>query len=386
MTQVERADIERLVAPRSGPCVSIYAPMIEAGPETRQNRIRFKNLVQRAEQELELHWGMTPEAVREFLEPLHGWIEDGEFWQHQGRGLAAYRASDLIDRFRIPLEVGERVVVQDRFHIGSLLPLLTSDGRYYVLALSQNSVRLFEASRDAIHELDLGDTPRSLVEAVGSEIEESHLQYHTSSGRRGGGEGGPVYHGQGGGDDDSSRELAVFVKRVASGVDARVTDGVPLVLACVDYLSPVYRRSAEHRPIVDELVSGSPDRVSGEELHDRSWELVEPIFQSHKRDLLDRYASLAGTGRTTAGVEETLLAAVDGRVEVLFLERGVQVAGRFDAASRTVEPSEDGDGPEHRDLKEETAVQVLLRGGTVFALEPDEMPAEDAVTAAVLRF
>lgn len=385
MTQFERSDIERLVEARSGPCVSIYAPMIEAGAETRQNRIRFKNLVQEAEQQLKSDWEMSPEASKEFLQPLRGWIEDTEFWQHQGRGLAVYRAADLTDRFKIPLEVRERVVVQERFHIGSLLPLLTGDGRYYVLALSQKSVRLFEGSRDGVHEIDLGDTPRSLEEAVGRETEEFHLQYHTSSLQRGGGEGAPVYHGQGGGEDDATREIAVFFKRVASGVDARVANEAPLVLACVEYLAPIYRQASQHDHLLEEIVAGNPDRLSGQELRERAWELVEPVFDVQRQEFLESYRGKAGTGLTTAGVEETLLAAVDGRVEVLFVVRGVEVMGRFDAAERRVDLGEQ-DGGGARDLKEETAVQVLLHGGTVLSIDPDEMPAEGARTAAILRF
>lgn len=386
MTQLERSDIERLARPRSGPCVSIYAPMVEAGTETRQNRIRFKNMVQRAEQELQQRWELSPEACREFVAPLERWIDDHEFWQHQGPGLAAYRASDLTDRFKLPLQVRERVVVRERFDIGSLLPLLTGDGRYYVLALSQNSVRLFEATRDGFQERDLGDTPRSLIEAVGGEIEETHLQYHTSSGRRSGADGSPVYHGQGGGDDDRTREVSLFVKRVATGVDARLPSGSPLVLACVEYLAPIYRRASEHQALVEGLVAGNPEHLSPQQLHSRSWELVEPIFTSRREELLETYAARAGTGRTAAGIEETLLAALDGRVEVLFVERGAEVPGRFDPEARVVTPVAAEREPGDRDLKEEAAVQTLLHGGAVFALEPQEMPAEDGVSAALLRF
>ena len=386
MTQFERADIERLVEARPGPCVSIYAPMIEAGAETRQNRIRFKNLVQRAEQQLESEWEMSPEACKEFLQPLRRWIDDTDFWQHQGRGLAVYRAADLTDRFRIPLEVRERVVVHERFHIGSLLPLLTGDGRYYVLALSQKDVRLFEGSRSGVHGIDLGDTPRSLVEAVGGETEETHVQYHTSSGQRGSGDGMPVYHGQGGGDDDTTREVEVFLKRVATGVDPRVASGAPLVLACVEYLAPVFRRASQHGHVVDEIVAGNPDRLSGDELHERAWKLVEPVFDAQRREMLATYADKAGTGLTTDGIEETLLAATDGRVEVLFVARGVEVIGRFDPTERRVEVGEQGNGRGSLDLKEETAVQAFLHGGTVLAISPDEMPSDGATAAAILRF
>jgi hypothetical protein len=42
------------------------------------------------------------------------------------------------------------VVVTDRFHIKPLLPLLSGDGRFYVLALSQSEVRLLQGTRYSV--------------------------------------------------------------------------------------------------------------------------------------------------------------------------------------------------------------------------------------------
>jgi hypothetical protein len=40
------------------------------------------------------------------------------------------------------------VVVSDRFHLKPLLPLLTGDGKFYLLTLSQeDEVKFFEGSR-----------------------------------------------------------------------------------------------------------------------------------------------------------------------------------------------------------------------------------------------
>jgi len=47
------------------------------------------------------------------------------------------------------------VVVSDRFHLKPLLPLLTGDGRFYILALSQNQVRLLQGTRYSVRGLYL---------------------------------------------------------------------------------------------------------------------------------------------------------------------------------------------------------------------------------------
>ncbi|MGH8601563.1 MAG: hypothetical protein ACREXR_01905, partial [Gammaproteobacteria bacterium] len=48
-------------------------------------------------------------------------------------------------------------VVEHRFHLKPLFPLISGDGTFYLLALSQNEVRLFKGSRYHINELGLGD-------------------------------------------------------------------------------------------------------------------------------------------------------------------------------------------------------------------------------------
>lgn len=376
-------DLGDLAAPRQGPCVSLFAPMVAAGPETRQNRIRFKNLVREADRLLEERYEMTPEARADLLAPFHLTLDNSDFWHRRSHGLAFYRSGDYCVLFQVPRQLRELAVVQDRFHVGPLLPLLTGDGRYSVLALSKNSVRLFECTRDTVAELDLGETPRSLAEAVGGERQESHLQLHTASGRRGGGEGAPVYHGQGG-QDDSDAEIATFLERVARGVETRVAPGEPLVLASVDYLAALFRRESRHDRIVEDTLSGSPDRLSAAELHANAWEIARPLFHRDQQRALARFAARHGTGLTTAALEESLLAAVDGRVDTLFVARGIERWGLWDEDGRSIEPAAPTDS-EARELREEAAIHTLRRGGVVFAIEPGEMPVEGAA-AAILRY
>ena len=89
MKQLSQAELEALMQRRDSVCVSIYAPMVKAGPETQQNAIRFKNLVRRAADTLEER-GMTPKEVSRFLEPASDLIDDTPFWQHQSDGLAVF--------------------------------------------------------------------------------------------------------------------------------------------------------------------------------------------------------------------------------------------------------------------------------------------------------
>ncbi|WNZ43543.1 hypothetical protein Q2T42_17000 [Leptolyngbya boryana CZ1] len=83
-------------------------------------------------------------------------------------------------------------------------------------------------------------------------------------------------------------------------------------------------------------------------------------------------------------LEETVPAAYYGRVDRLFVAVGVQKWGRFDPNANEIQihtHAEVGD----EDLLDAAAIQTLINGGIVYAVEPDVMPAP-APIAAVFRY
>lgn len=383
MKQISQGELESLMQQQGEACVSIYAPMVKAGPETQQNPIRFKNLVRQAADALEKR-GMTPKEVDQYLRSASELIDDTLFWQHQSDGLALFVARDFFRYYQVALEVRELVTVEERFHLKPLLPLLSGDGRFYVLALSQKQARLLEATRHHVRELDLGDLPTSLDEALGYEVEETHIQYHTGT-KAGGLNQSPVYHGQGGGEDDVKLEIRKFFNLLDKGVQALIGDrNAPLVLAGVEFLFPLYQQVCDLPNLLEDGVPGNPDELSAEELHARAWPVVEPVFTKGQETAVSRYQELAGTGQTSNEIEDVVTAADDGRVDTLFVALGTRRWGTFDRQERTVTLSE-GNGPGTEDLVDFAAIQTVLKGGTVYAVPPEQVPESGAV-AAVYRY
>jgi hypothetical protein len=383
MKQLSQADLEALMQRRDSVCVSIYAPMVKAGPETQQNPIRFKNLVRGVSDTLEER-GMTPKEAARFLRPATELIEDTPFWQHQSDGLAVFLARDFVRHYRVPLDVRELAVVEERFHLKPLLPMLSGDGRFYILALSQKQARLLEATRHRVREVDLGDLPTNLSDALGYEVEETHIQYHTGA-KTGGANQSPVYHGQGGGEDDVKLEIRKFFNLLDKGIGSVVSGkDAPLVLAGVEFLFPLYRQVSDLSNLLEGGVPGNPDELTPEELHERAWPVVEPVFTKGQEEAVGRFRELAGTGQASTHLEDVVRAADDGRVDTLFVALGTRQWGTFDRQERTVELSEDN-GPGTEDLLDFAAIQTVLKGGKVYAVTPEQVPEGEAV-AAVYRY
>jgi hypothetical protein len=386
MDVVTREDLKDLVEVQGGPCVSIYQPAHRAAPDTRpyapQDTIRFKNLVREAERRL-ADSGLRPREVQGLLEPARTLLADPTFWQYQAEGLAVFVAPGLIRTFRVPMRLDELVVVGPRLHLKPLVALLTGDGIFYVLALSQNHVRLLAGTRDFMGEVELGG-PRSLAEALRYDDPERQLQYHTGAPGTGD-RRSAMFHGQGTGIDEAKVNVLRFFQQVDRAVRGLVKGpSVPLVLAGVDYLLPIYHEANTHPLLLPDGIPGNPEAVRPEELHARAWPLVEPYFLRAREAAAARYRELKGTGKTANDIRDVVPAAWDGRVDVLFVAVGTRMWGTFAPDTRAVELAEEEPG-RTEDLLDLAAIHTILNRGTVYAVPPANM-ADDAASAAILRY
>jgi len=124
---IRRTDLQRLTVGRQGPCVSVFLPTHRAGREVEQAPIRLKNLLRQAIDALKADGVRAPEIDR-LLEPLRRLLDDRLFWQYQSDGLALFSRPGWWRSFRVPLDLPELAVVDDRFHVSPLLPLDHSAG------------------------------------------------------------------------------------------------------------------------------------------------------------------------------------------------------------------------------------------------------------------
>jgi Bacterial archaeo-eukaryotic release factor family 3 len=375
-----RGDIELLTDPRDGPCVSLFLPT-HGGIGADQDRIHLKNLLAEAEADLRLG-GLREPQIRQLLAPAADHLDDPLFWERTSRGLALFLGPAWSRSYRLPIELPNRAIVARRFQVRPLFPLLADDGRFYVLALSQNVIRLLIGTRNDVHEVDLARMPGGLRDALRYDDPEKDRRYHIV-GRQGAPT--PISHGRGIGGEVDKERISRYLRLVDAGLtDVLRDDRAPLVLAGPDYELAIFRAITRYPALVEEGIPGSPDRVRAETLHARAWPLVEPIFQRGRHEAAARYRQLEGTGRTSADLAETVRAAHRGQVDVLFVWVDEERWGTFDRATGRVMTSE-ARGPGDEDLLELAAVGTFLNGGTVYAVPSHGMP-DGAASAAILRF
>ncbi len=380
-----RDDLADLVAYVAEPCVSIFCPMHTFGAEKRQNSVVLKHLLRSAEEQLRDR-GLAHDEAAEILAPVERLVGGSEFWLDPSAGLALFAAPGVYRAFRLDAPPKEAAIVADRFAIRPLLPLLEADGRFYILALSIRHVRLLEADRHGVRELDLPKLPANMQDALGSMEYYSELQVHSASpsaslGRRKG-----VVHGHGDSDEEHfKRDLVNYFRKIADALRHGLADReAPLVLASVEEYLPLYRIASGDPRLLEMSVHGNPDFSTNEELRQKAWPIVVPkLLEQRGRDL-ERFGKLRGGTRTSTDLAEIVFAAHEGRVETLFVDAQAELWGSYDPARREARIHA-GRVAGDEDLLERAAVETLTRGGVVHAVLPSVMPVPTMI-AATLRF
>ncbi|MFB6271871.1 MAG: hypothetical protein ABEL51_03150 [Salinibacter sp.] len=392
MDLFNRDELRRLAELEDDLCISLYMPTHRFRSDWSQNTTRLKNLLRDAKNQIE-EQGYRESQADKILADARQLLDRPGFWRGLSQGLAAFITADTSEFYRLPLSFDELSIVEDRFHLKPLFPLIAANRRFYLLSLSKNDVRLYQGTHQAISEVEAAEIPSDIVTAVEQyeEPPEQGVQMHTQGSSSPDGRADQRRHGHGSSEDQSG-EPRDRLKRYFRQVDESVSDYIggeeaPLVLAGVSEYLPLYESVNSYPHLLDdEIVAGNPEQLSAQELHENAWPLVESVLEELQAEELDRFEDLYYQNGDLASDDfhEIIPGCAYSRVETLFVPLGEYRWGRFDPETNTVEvheSQEPGDG----DLLNYAALQSYLNGATVHVLRPDQMPGGRSV-AAIFRY
>jgi hypothetical protein len=391
MDLIDRSELKTLIEAPKGVCISMFMPTHRAGPEKlEENRIRLKNLIKEAKEQLAAE---KPPGVNDgssLLEPAQALLEDERFWTERSDGLALFLSSDFWRSYSLPLSFDESVLIGRHFYVKPIWPLFTGNGRFYILALSQKEVRLLQATRHTVDEVTWEEKPPGLAETLYDDPEKQ-LQFHTSTVTPGSGADAgkagdrmAAFHGQGLVDEDKDKILRYFHRVDASLKELLSGKEAPLILAGVDYLLPIYQEANNYDNLLPKGVPGNPDELEAKELQQRAWQMIEPHFQKELEEAIVQYQELGGTDRISDDVSKVVAAAHYGQVDTLFVAVNQEQWGSFNPQTGEVELHQSAE-PNDEELLDRAAAHTFLNSGTVYAVAVEEVP-ENIPLAAILRY
>ncbi|HEV3481845.1 MAG TPA: hypothetical protein VGR97_05885 [Candidatus Acidoferrales bacterium] len=368
-----------LAAQHAQPCISLYTSDCFALNDAQQCLPRLKKMLRNAESAFQ-NAPMTAEEAEKLLES--NWLTMGQSARAHlnAQGLALFMSRDFFGYCHLPAPIDDQVAVGRNFLVRPLLPLVPTDDRFFVLALSQKHVRLFECSRSAIRERTMQDFPGTFREDLDGLHFERQYQMHTASSPATR-QKGAIFHGP---SLQQKDRLIHFFRNVDRSVAYSLKgQQAPLIVAAVDYLFPIYQEANTYPHLLDEEIGGNPDLWPPNTLHAAAWKIVEKRLREAGARAFAMYNEHVNTPLTSTNLREILAAAEQGLVRFLFLAPTGERWGR-PALPETVHvhaKEEPGD----EDLLNLAAILTLRHGGLVHVVPREEL-REGADLAAVFRF
>jgi hypothetical protein len=362
-----RAQVERLLAAREPSSVSIYLPTDPASRGDAE-RIELKNLAGEALRQLrEAGAGRgEPEAIEEELADL--W-DDDEFWRYQARSLAIFLTPTVGWTFRLPNSLTAMVEVSDRFHLKPLLRAVTFPHTAFVLALSQNRVRLLEIAPELEPaEIRVPDLPKDVASAVGK----SSIRDRAPSRRIQGSTGQKTRMRQ------YARQIDQALRPLLNGLD------LPLILAAAEPIDSIYRSVSSYPHLLATSLAGNPDADSDAELTRQARGLLDELYADELRAIRETYTLRESQRRASSDIADVARAATFGLVDTVLVDIDEVVPGSVDEATGAITVDKTNDAVNYG-VVDEIARRVWLDGGKVLAVRRDDIPGNSSV-AAILRY
>ena len=363
----DRAQVDALMSIRGSGCVSIYLATDPAG-DSRAERIELGNLMTEAVTQLAAadHDRGEIADMQAMVDEL---LEDADFWAHQARSLAVFVTPGSLATYQLPNRLTNMVEVSDRLHLKPLLRSLTFPQAAYIVAISQNAVRILEVlpEGDPVP-VEVPDLPASAVDAVG---------VPSISGRK--------PHGRVQGGEGQKMRLGQYCRAVDQALrPVLVGRNIPLILAANQPLESIYRQWNTYPNLVDITMAGNPDNASDGDLAASAREVLDRVYADELAALNESFEQRASEGRTATDIADVARAATYGMVDTVFVDIDAVVPGFLDEDSGAVTFTDVNDAVAYG-VVDEIARRTWLTGGRVLAVRRQDIPGGGDV-AAILRW
>ncbi len=362
--------------------MSIYLALDDATPNQngKANALKWREAIRAIEPKLQ----DVGAQGRQLLETLGDWETILQGQEPQGKAVAVFRSPSVFNLIWMQDQTGTRALAGPHFYIRPLLAELDKAKQFYLLALSQNDVRLLRCNSRSAEEIALpAGTPTSFAEYMNT-AKPDHVRNNISSA------GPSAGHTKGaGGTTDTGREdkdeyLSHFFRQIDRGVNELLRGSSdPLVLAGVEYELALYQEINSYPCLSDEAVRGAPNSLKSGEMHARAMEALGRSYEKKVDAVLAEYNHKVGGGASNR-LKDVVTAAHDGRVLTLLVSDSLEKTGTFDERTHAVKGHATGLS-EDEDLVNDAAVQTILHAGQVLSLSNKKMP-NGAPLAAVFRY
>lgn len=366
--------------------VSIFLPTDRVG-DGQAAKIRFKNQLSEVVEKL-MDSTLQEEPMQKneamgYLAKAYELLDKDDFWRYQSDGLAVFISEDTFEYYSMPINFNVFNYVGSVFYLRPMLPSVTNQSRFFILALSQNEVRFFEGAQHSITPVIIEDlVPESMKESMAAvDIEyPAGLQAHS-------GGSSPVFHGQGGEKDGKTDRIIDYFRMIDTGLMEMLHDEkAPLIIAGVDYLIPMYKDISNYSNIVEPHISGNVENDDPVLLHEKAWSELSPILKADFDTQSNNFKELLPNEKASLSIDGIAPAALNGKVATLFVDKDASTYwGTYlpDTNKITLQQKQN---KTNSCLINFAAIATYLQGGQVYTTSREDMPHSVSVMNAIYRY
>lgn len=365
---LNRDELIRIAGIREPGSVTIYVPTSAELNESDQARIEVKSRLREAVAQLEAA-STDAAAIDSITNAVDELLIDGDFWRRQSNSLAIFVNRSTLSTFRVGDNLVGLTGVSDRFMITPLLRAATFGHSAFVLALSQNAVRLIDISPAlSASEVLVPELPRDLKSTVALDLTNdrdtlAHLRM--------------------------SEEPKVRMKEFSQAIDRALQPVLaqsdrPVVLAADEPLASIFRSVSSSPRLVEPAIGGNPEERSADELAASAAPILDAVHAKELATQVTRFEEASSPDLTDSTLDGVAVAATSKAIDTLFVDIDQHIAGYVDELSGVITRSETEDAFDY-DVVDEIVRRALLSDARVIAVRAGEVPGAGPV-AAILRF
>ncbi len=361
-------------------CISIYIPTQRNG-ENKESLIRLKNKVSEVEKQLS-EIGLKPMEIEEYIRPFkEELIDNSSVWRLLSDALIIFRSKEKFEYYTLPLQVDEFSQVSDEFYLLPLLNIFNQDDKFFILVLSLQNNKFYEATQNEITEISVEDIfPETYFDSAGHDVVQKSLEYRS---KMPGKEFAP-FHGKTEGKDYKETEMMKYLQDVDDSLNELLKGyGSPVVVASIENVFSHFREISDYKNLYPKCVHGNYDNGDIQVVHEKAKELLAPYFSKVKNEKKSSYSE--AIGKTTSSLEDVVVSADSGQIDTLFVARGNHVWGDYNRKAGKIDIHQNKRKLD-KCLLDLAARNTFLKSGQVFIEDAGNLPEKEAPVNAILRY
>ncbi|MDR2009129.1 MAG: hypothetical protein LBQ22_01435 [Bacteroidales bacterium] len=296
---------------RSEISVSVTMPTHRTFPDSDKDIVQLKNLIAEADKKLSiLHDKRKRQVTMENIEEAAGNIDH----RLNLDSLVIYANEHFSSVVKLPVTTNPEVVIDPLFDIRPLYRSRQQNQHYYILSISRQKIRLFEAFNDKI------------TEEINNEDFPFENNYYTTD---------PIKLKQ----DIFEENL---VKEFFNVADKRfrkylISNPLPIILAGDTKSVSYYQEMMDHSQTIIAQVNGNYDNSSQHEIIKAVYPVIEKFRENEQHDYLSEIDNARSGNLLSADMNEMIEFSLMGNVRALFTGNnyGLEEATVKDSTNKT---------------------------------------------------